>query len=390
MNVIRRAVVTTAVAALCSMIVPAAGAQEQEPVEQVPDNVLQSNDAGAITRSLQGFFNTQIPRLSGDSNAVSKAKEALVQPVAGTSSTTFSDAYSRELARAVAPLYGNNGTRLSARLAGAVAVEQVASRTPGTRLVDVVESILEDDAAAVSIWGIKAARPLASFSTRVAAGEDPLISGIVNAAKKHDEEGFVAHEAMMVLQDVGGGGFMGGAENVVVVDRWKPAVVEAVLEIIEHRLELYGPPAEGEVAPTYPSVPLADRPGTLLLANRDVWERLDQNLKVRVRTTLARLARSAGNAAAIAQNARRDTDDEDLERELADQRDELRGVLTSAAQSLIEIAGFESRPALATAARNVAELPKSASSDQIRERVTAMIAAAEVELPDDASADAAE
>ncbi len=331
--VIRRAALATVVAAACFGL--PASAQDARPVEEVPANVLTSDNPQVINQTLNGFFNTQVPRLSEDASAVREAKEALVAPMTGDASQTFRDSYCQSLAQAFAPLYGNNGTVLSARLAGAVVVQQVASREPSRRLIDTVEAILKDNRAPVAMWGVKAVRPLATQSTRQnVAGNDALIGGIVEAVKRHDGEGFLAHEAFLVLQDIGGGGFDIGEEvSVVVAERYKPQVVIAVLDLIEHRLTKYGPPASEEVAPTTPSVPLADRPGTLLLANQDVWAQLDLATKSRARLALVSLADKAGEAAAVAQDAQRDTDDEDLKEKLVEQRDELRSLLTSSAQA---------------------------------------------------------
>ena len=357
-----------------------AEAPEVADVKAIPANVRTSDSGATVNPAVDAFIKGQFDRLrTGEAASIAAAGDDLVQAGQGEASSTYYDAYSRALGQSVGQLVGGSdaGT-MPARLAAAVAVESLARQTSNLRLIEPTQRLLADSHPAVALWGIAAVRPLAKVSVRQALpGEEPLIAGVVEAVKRHPGEGHLAHEAFSVLRDIGGGSFnAGGGEDVTVPERNRPQVVQATLELMELRLQEWGEPEGDPALPTTPDRPLADRPATQLLASGNIYPTLDAAAKTRVRTILRDLAARSAEASAVAAEALTVAPAEDRDRVLRI-RDENRAILTATAQALESINGprFDGNAAIASEARRIAELPRPANADTIRERAGALATA---------------
>ncbi len=379
----------SAAAAVALFASVAHGQDAPAPVNDVPTNVRNSSDASGIRQQLDGFFTTQVGKLRGEDHAAAaSAGRAIAAAAGGDTSPTYRDQYTRAAADALSPLFeaGDTKADLPARLAAAVAMESVARQTSNARLIKPVESIIADEHPAVALWGIRASQPLIATSVRQAmVGREPLVEAIVKSVEQHPTQGYIAHEAYIVLRDVGGGGFVQGNADFVVPSSGRAQVIDATLSLIETRLGAYGPPKDVEVSPLpqTPPVPLAERPATQLLASGAVYPSLDAAQQTRIRVVLRDLAKASGEAAAVAAGATSEAESEDRE-PLSQARDELRNLLTVTAQATASLAGtsFENKPTVAEEGQRVSELPRSATAETIRERMESFMASLSEAYPD--------
>lgn len=159
-----------------------------------------------------------------------------------------------------------------AKLNAAVVLERVAGKTASPALVPATGALLSDRSEAIALWGIKTARPL------IAAGGAPaatLAPKVVNAFRAHPDSGPIAEESYAALLPDG---------------PLQPAVVQALLTVLEARVAAYGngaiPPSPGaeERVPAYLSV--------------TCWRLADQATQKRILTDLGSLTLATANTVA--------------------------------------------------------------------------------------------
>jgi hypothetical protein len=159
-----------------------------------------------------------------------------------------------------------------AKLNAAVVLERVAGKTASPALVPATSALLSDRSEAIALWGIKTARPL------IAAGGAPagtLAPKVVSAFWAHPASGPIAEESYAALLPDG---------------PLQPAVVQALLTVLEARVAAYGngaiPPSPGaeQRVPAYLSV--------------TCWRLADQATQKRILTDLGSLTLTTANTVA--------------------------------------------------------------------------------------------
>jgi hypothetical protein len=245
-----------------------------QAIDPVPSEAKTAADAAPYRGEIERFVGAQVELLKDSSRPArqSAARDALINelnlPGQQDPQPSFLDVYADALNRALtAEVAGHQDVRV--RLLGAIVAARVAERADNARLVPVVERYLTDGNWTVSLWAMKAARPLVRPVLRnpLMVQQNRLIGAIVQGATNHPQ-GPVVQEAYVAL----------------VTDLLDPArrveglvvrqVVSAVQALFEMRI--------GQFRQGIPENLLAENRATLFLTEGRIWQA--QNADERART----------------------------------------------------------------------------------------------------------
>ena len=397
----RHAARSAALAAALALAVPAFSAHAQQngqqngqPPQSLSEEIRTTDNATAARGEITAFIDGQIAQMQQGAAQAVAARPRLLAAVEGTISDGFRDEYTRLLGESVARALDSDDAFV--RLNAAIAVEGVAARTRGAALVPAVVKMLEDESPGVSLYGIKAARSMLEGSILQDGGRDPLLPAMRAAVERHRRVGPVADETYVTLLS----NFRAGnGANPAFVSRGVPILVPATLDLIEYRTGLFGPgvpdeqnPLPEPLPPSVPPQPLAEADGILLITFPTVWPRVSAEQKLRSVATLRNLmlaARDAAVATAESVDAAADAGEAEEREKRANLRIDLTTLARRAAQGLQAIASGDAVPqanpagmsGLATAAAELANLPRQVPIQQLVERVDATAAALEEAFP---------
>lgn len=234
--------------------------QEQPPT--LSTTLLQSENPSAFSSEIERYLDFHMQRLFGtDVSEVSQAREMLGAPLRAEASVTFRNLYADYLLSRLQRRLG--GAPTFNQLNAAIVAEKVARMAQSSRLAPLLRQVIEDDDAAVALWGLKAAYIVfPTLSRSLPAGErDALISAVVAAARRFPENGPVAEEAFKTLSMRTTESRPPSGETLA---QAAPVVTPAMNELIRFRVGQYRPNQP-------PPIPLAENAALVFLTNIFVW-----------------------------------------------------------------------------------------------------------------------
>lgn len=216
-------------------------------------------------KTIRAFVTAQAALIGGsDADQQGKARDLLIKKVSGESAA-FADIYGQAVNDAMLELSGNAEFRV--RLNAAIVVARVAEKTKSLRLKPVALKFLQDHAAPVVLWGVKAHAALipAQLRTQIVPNE-PLISNLPVAVEDNLSAPIVqaAYEALRM--DL-------VTQRTTLTDEMFRAVVPAVQDIVAMRAAEY---KDG-----IPDIPVVDNLGTGFLVDGSVLKAQTTEQKTR-------------------------------------------------------------------------------------------------------------
>jgi hypothetical protein len=239
----------------------AAGAAEQQPPRNVPQNVkaaatLGPADVSAVNAFVAAHFNTL-----SDANAENQkaSRETLVNESKGSGVTPdYQAKYAAAVDAEALKLLGGAEKGIRPRLAAAIVVARVAENTASTALHKSVLALLKDPSPAMQLWGMRGARVL--MKALVAQGGQPqqdVLKLIVPVAKANGT-GPIIDEAYDALAAADAAGY------------------DLLLDLAEHRLSLYQ-----KRTPGTPEDPIHDAKPWGQLGGAGTWAKLTPKQQLR-------------------------------------------------------------------------------------------------------------
>ncbi len=259
-----------------------AGASTATAGPQIPPGAETAADASQFASDIRKYIAYQMTALSGsDFAGQTNARDALRKALTRGSTQSYYSVFCKEWSAACTPLLTKSpppplGVRLNIAIVTSVLTDNGQTMDPTTAepiaesLVDLL--LLDKTSASVSLWGIKAARPLVMVRMQMGkAGNKPALdatslAGSIVAAVKNNEKsdiaGFMVQDAYtdLAVKDI-------PALTAAQIAPMQPPLVEYILPILESRVEQYKsgavqcPGAEQKVATflytQYASVPPA-------------------------------------------------------------------------------------------------------------------------------------
>ncbi len=282
----------------CVLVNRGASGQALPAGAGLPLNVKGAADANAFVTQIHQFIQDQVTHLqSADVAAQSTARSKLVAEAARGSTPSFYTVYAREWSAAASPLMAATSP-LRLRLNVAIVSNVIAENGQTLELEPVVRLVLADKQPSVSLWGVRAARPLIAQlvlapptvnggKSIAAVNSSKLTAALVAAVKDHagsDLAGYIATDAYhaLVVNEIPG-------QTAEKVQPLLPPLVEPILSTLEQRISLY---ATGPVA-----VPGAEREVTTFLSSN--YKSANPAIQKRVLQDLVNLVTDAGQRCSL-------------------------------------------------------------------------------------------
>jgi hypothetical protein len=296
--------------------------QALPPVAGLPPGVQSATVEGPDDKlAISKFVTDQFAILVGTNfTAQSNARKALMAQLSRGSTPAYYTEFSRAWSTAATAALAKNPP-ISIRLNIAIVTQTLADNSLILDPEPLVVQLINDKDPSVSLWGIKAAKPLVLGLLQLPKGSGkapvlshPTVAAVVDAVKRHgksDIAGIIASDAynslvVTAIPDV----------NVAQVNAMVPPLVEPLLDILEFRISQYkdGVPASAGKL-TGPQNPGAEHTiGTFLSTS---YNYVTPALQKRIVQDLVNLLTYVGDRAALYQNSKDD---------LAEIRDMLRYV----------------------------------------------------------------
>jgi hypothetical protein len=228
--------------------VPAPSSPGTSTGPTIPVSAETAADANTYASAIRSFIQYQLNILTGsDYQAQTGAREAIRKVLTRGSTPSYYAVFTNEWKAACMPLLTKTpplsiAVRLNIGIITATLTDngQTMDRSAWKSADDVVNQLLGDEKASVSLWGIKAARPLVML--RMQDGEkgissSTVVAGIVNAVKKHQKSeisGFVTEDAYndLAVKEI-------PSQNDDAVKKLQPPLVDPILDILEVRVAQY-------------------------------------------------------------------------------------------------------------------------------------------------------
>lgn len=266
--------------------------------ETLPANIITSEDAASYREEIDAYLDAWIARLvSGDPQELSSARDALTTvAVRPDANRAFRQVYAEQLGRKLAAAL--RGKDVTTRLNGAIVTQKVARVAESAGLADLAASLVGDESAAVSLWGIKAVGPVLPglVQRNPQQGRPVVVDAVVEAVKRFPQNGPLAEEAYQSLTDWITGSNRPPAN---IVRQGVGLMVPAVHELLALRLGQYT--AQGHI----PSEPLAEQRALVFISYPLVWPEQNPDQKAQTVRLLRDMMLQATEAARTAQGEAR-------------------------------------------------------------------------------------
>lgn len=177
----------------------------------IPDAARKGATNAAVEKHLpaiEAHVQEQVIRLQDNSAKVrAEGRRNLVNPVAtGDPSAMFLFTYGKLISQELAAPAAHES--LPVRLNTAVAIAEIAKKLPNTQMAGLAITLMQDDATAVALWGMKAATiMLPLMAQQGSAGREPLLAAVADAFAKHPTGPMAdeAYRALTLTHPVAGG-----------------------------------------------------------------------------------------------------------------------------------------------------------------------------------------
>ncbi len=210
----------------------------------LPVETRTSQNAEAQRGAIDAYVKSLVDRINGsDPRAAAQAREELCKqaesnPQGGVQvSASFQLVYSSSITAAIAPMLKSEdvGTRLTA----AVIIYRITNASKLLGLQQTVQTLLNDEAPAIALWGVKSAGALlpSVLSGGFAANNEKLTAGIVETVKKHPGNGAIVQDAYKAFLNL---------PVATLPPAGRDKATAAVNALLAHRVQLYikGLPAD--------------------------------------------------------------------------------------------------------------------------------------------------
>lgn len=251
-----------AIAILAGLLTTSTAMGQDDEPPALADNVLTSENPSSFSGEIEKYLEYHLQRLFGDDpKAVKQSREQLSAPLRPEAGATFKNLYADYLITRVQRRLGSAAT--FNQLNAAIVAERVSRSSQSSRIAPLARQFIEDDDAAVALWGAKSVYPVFPDLVRnlPARERDGLIGALVAAAKRFPQNGPLTEEIFRTLS-MRTTELRPPAAEVLVAGA--PIVTPAVQDLITFRVSLYRP---NQAAPS----PLAEGPGLVFLTNNFVW-----------------------------------------------------------------------------------------------------------------------
>lgn len=305
--------------------------------------------------AIQKYVGDQIPILNGaDRNAVVAAREALLAPIGGNSapSVAFKEVYVNEVASRIGKAVANNDSHV--KINAAIVIESITRQTGTTRFAPQIATLIGDNSPAITIWGLKAAAPIAPSLVNDPNGP-AVFSNIQASITIHSDSAAVVEEAYNALTTV--------LKNPQAVAQLKnrKAVVAAIVDEIQTLLE-----TRLTNDPAFPRPgPLLDERAGLRILVQNIWPELNDAQKARTGQLMIDLL----NRSLMRVMAGRDPAADEATRALGEEHNEL---VRRAGSLLVSLSDIMKDPALGAKASEVRRLSPAYSDADYISKIAAM------------------